>query len=186
MGTWAARCVARNGVARCALSLSASTLVFGGAALFVAAPALGETVTIIHKREVNVYGGSLMRELRYFGEPGRNDPGGRGGGGSAAPASNGSTDQGDEKDKEDEKKKPDCASEQNPSTGNPVIIATGEKVLPQIDFVAGSSYGLGLSRTYRSKATVSKFFGPNWASTSTFRRWPCPAATGRLAPIRSA
>jgi RHS repeat-associated protein len=98
--------------------------------------------------------------------------GGGGGGNTGTPASDGNTDQG--KDKE---KQPDVCpgGESNPTTGSPVIIATGEKFLPQIDFSAGSSYGLALTRTYRSKPTASTFFGPHWASSLDF---PVLASSG--------
>lgn len=98
-------------------------------------------------------------------EPRAGDPRSEGGGRADRPASTGNTDQGDEK----EKPPPPCSSnEQSPSTQNPVVIATGEKFLPQLDFVAGGSYGLGSTRTYRSFATASTFFGPNWASSLDF------------------
>lgn len=60
-----------------------------------------------------------------------------------------------------------------PTTPNPVIIATGEKILPQVDF---SIEGLGkfdMSRTYRSQANSSGYkplFGKNWASSLDFGR----------------
>ncbi|HEX6708664.1 MAG TPA: DUF6531 domain-containing protein [Albitalea sp.] len=106
----------------------------------------------------------------HVGEPRARDPG-RDGGGSDKPASQGNTDQGDEEESEDDKddKKPACQSDPaNPVSKNPVIIATGEKILPQVDFAAGGPYGLGLTRTYRSKATASTFFGSNWASSLDF------------------
>lgn len=44
------------------------------------------------------------------------------------------------------------------ATANPVLIATGEKVLPESDFQAGGDYGLGLQRTYRSKNATGSMF----------------------------
>ncbi|MBC7732641.1 MAG: RHS repeat protein, partial [Bacteriovorax sp.] len=52
----------------------------------------------------------------------------------------------------------------SPSTGNPVIIATGEKYKMEADFGAGSAYGLGLGRTYRSFNASATMFGPKWLS----------------------
>ena len=96
-------------------------------------------------------------------EPRLADPGGGGAGATDRPASDGNTQQ-------DDKKKPACrgSSDDNPSTNHPVIIATGEKILPQTDFLAGSTYSIGLTRTYRSKASTSTLFGPNWASSLDF------------------
>lgn len=57
------------------------------------------------------------------------------------------------------------AGDGSPTTSNPVVIATGEKFLHEQDFSSGSSYGLGLTRTYRSiQALPSPMFGPKWSS----------------------
>lgn len=56
----------------------------------------------------------------------------------------------------------DCA---NPSTGNPVILATGEKYKVEHDIVGNGKYGMSLDRTYRSFATNTSMFGNHWAST---------------------
>ncbi|WP_280154782.1 RHS repeat-associated core domain-containing protein [Piscinibacter sp. XHJ-5] len=119
--------------------------------------------------QVNVTGSKepLKRgDFTRVGEPVPLDPGSHDSGGSQAPASNGNTDQGQEQ--QADKKRDPCPSPQNPVTKNPVVIATGEKVLAQLDFIAGGSYGIGLTRTYRSKATTSTFFGPHWASSLDF------------------
>ena len=63
----------------------------------------------------------------------------------------------------DQNTAPSCAS--NPKTGQPVVIATGEKYKDEPDFAAGSAYGLGLTRTYRSYTTRASMFGPKWLST---------------------
>nr|WP_229507109.1 RHS repeat-associated core domain-containing protein [Pseudoduganella rivuli] len=52
----------------------------------------------------------------------------------------------------------------NPSTTRPVVIATGEKFKLERDFVAGTSSGLSMERTYRSKSKGGKMFGPNWVA----------------------
>lgn len=53
----------------------------------------------------------------------------------------------------------------NPVTPHPVVVATGEKVLPEVDFTSQSTYGVSLSRTYRSNGTSGRLFGPNWVSS---------------------
>jgi hypothetical protein len=50
----------------------------------------------------------------------------------------------------------------NPATPKPVVIATGEKFKLEQDFVAAKTNGLSLERTYRSKPSGGKLFGPNW------------------------
>ena len=60
---------------------------------------------------------------------------------------------------------PSCAvPNTNPETGKPVVIATGEKFKLERDFVAATSTGLSMERTYRSKSRGGKMFGPNWVS----------------------
>lgn len=61
----------------------------------------------------------------------------------------------------------------NSTTSNPVIIATGEKILPQRDFAIGGSAGFVMSRTYRANSLASLYapsFGANWASSLDFGR----------------
>lgn len=53
----------------------------------------------------------------------------------------------------------------NPSTGNPVVIATGEKFKVEPDFSALGKYGLDLTRTYRSMQAEVGIFGANWHSS---------------------
>jgi YD repeat-containing protein len=55
-----------------------------------------------------------------------------------------------------------------PVSGQPVIIGTGEKLLPQSDFTHESMAPLSLSRQYRSNPQNSArptLFGPNWQSS---------------------
>jgi RHS repeat-associated protein len=56
----------------------------------------------------------------------------------------------------------DCNA--SPTSRNPVIIATGEKVQTEIDFKDSSLAGLSLSRTYRSGTSGARMFGPKWFS----------------------
>lgn len=62
---------------------------------------------------------------------------------------------------------PGCAGtgDGNISSGNPVILATGEKLKTERDIPAFGLYGLGLDRTYRSLDTRAKMFGPKWRSS---------------------
>ena len=59
-----------------------------------------------------------------------------------------------------EESKPD-----NCTTANPVVVATGEKLKAETDFVSANLYGLTLVRTYRSRSTAGRLFGPNWPSS---------------------
>ncbi|NGY04308.1 RHS repeat-associated core domain-containing protein [Solimonas terrae] len=49
----------------------------------------------------------------------------------------------------------------NPKAGNPVIVATGEKIQTATDFVGGGAYGLDMVRTYRSFGQFGSF-GGHW------------------------
>lgn len=55
----------------------------------------------------------------------------------------------------------------NPTTGKPVVIATGEKAKSEADFRSQNQFGISLERTYRSKAAASTntMFGPKWRSS---------------------
>lgn len=57
----------------------------------------------------------------------------------------------------------------NPQTCHPVVVATGEKVLEQRDFVFPSPMPMGQLRTYRSQVYAGSLFGPRWLSTYD---WP--------------
>jgi hypothetical protein len=63
----------------------------------------------------------------------------------------------------------DCAGSTsgNPSTGTPVVIATGEKWLSQDDFSGNGLNALPFGRTYRSieRPGVAYMFGPGWLSS---------------------
>lgn len=71
-------------------------------------------------------------------------------------------------------------------TAHPVVIATGEKIKPEVDFQSLGLYGLGLKRTYRSKHAVGTLFGPQWLSSVDVPRLKEPncgnAGTGRCIP----
>ena len=50
-------------------------------------------------------------------------------------------------------------------TGSMVIIATGEKLLSQVDATSGGLYGMTLARTYRSATAAGRLFGAHWSSS---------------------
>ena len=57
----------------------------------------------------------------------------------------------------------------SPKSGNPVILATGEKFKVEQDFLTANQFGLSLSRTYRSfNAAPSGMFGPKWLSAFAY------------------
>jgi YD repeat-containing protein len=60
----------------------------------------------------------------------------------------------------------DCAS----SSGNPVLLTTGEKFLDETDFASSGYYALNLTRTYRSQQSGSVLFGNKWRSTADAMR----------------
>lgn len=57
----------------------------------------------------------------------------------------------------------------NPTSSNPVVLATGEKLLHQLDIRAGGSYRLGLTRTYRSASNDFGMFGAKWTGSHDFK-----------------
>ncbi|MBB5205576.1 YD repeat-containing protein, partial [Inhella inkyongensis] len=61
----------------------------------------------------------------------------------------------------------DCES--SPKSGKPVILATGEKVLEETDFVDASLAGLSLTRIYRSATpSTQALFGAHWRMASHY------------------
>ena len=71
--------------------------------------------------------------------------------------------------------RPNAASDQNSdkdcTSTKPVVIATGEKVLSQVDFIHDSTASLTLERTFRSKQRLllgTPLFGPAWFSSLDF------------------
>ena len=59
---------------------------------------------------------------------------------------------------------------ESPVSEHPVVIATGEKLLPETDFQAAGDYGLGLHRKYRSMHAYGSLFGPQWLSNFDYPR----------------
>ena len=92
----------------------------------------------------------------------------RGAGARAAEGGNGTSGSNQSKPASDQNTSADScdgADSGNPSSGNPVILATGEKRKSEQDIRAFGAYGLGLERSYRSFDTKAKMFGPKWRST---------------------
>lgn len=92
------------------------------------------------------------------------------GGGSqvvAAPPSDSNSNHGDIACTSSKTGAPNGAS---PVTRNPVVIATGEKLLFERDFQAMGDYGLGIKRTYRSQRASGTLFGPHWLSNFDYPR----------------
>lgn len=63
-------------------------------------------------------------------------------------------------DKDDGKGKEEC----DKKAGNPVIIASGNKVQSETDFSSGGELGLYLTRNYNHHWDGSGIFGPHWVS----------------------
>lgn len=81
----------------------------------------------------------------------------------------------------------DCNS--SPKSGKPVIVATGEKVLEQTDFVDASRSGLSLTRIYRSGTpSLENMFGVNWRAGWQYPKLVYGAcqSSGTLSTQRSA
>ena len=53
-------------------------------------------------------------------------------------------------------------------TGTPVVIATGEKLKPEADFLSFGVHGISLIRQYRSRVAAGNHFGRNWMSSLDF------------------
>lgn len=64
---------------------------------------------------------------------------------------------------------PGCSAVGVPVTGQPVVITTGNKILPERDFASAGQAGLRLTRTYNRAWTGPGLFGPNWPSTFDFK-----------------
>jgi RHS repeat-associated protein len=84
-----------------------------------------------------------------------------------------------------EDQQPEQNSKADPcaSTGNPVIIATGEKYKNEGDFTSSGYYGLSLTRTYRSVQTSGRLFGQYWSSNLDPMR--VIASTGACVPLET-
>ena len=88
-------------------------------------------------------------------------PGGGGGGGGGA--NNGAQPPATAKEQETDDRID--ASSCGETAGNPVVLYTGNKVEPELDFAAGGEMGLYLRRTYNRMWSGVGSFGKHWLST---------------------
>lgn len=89
-----------------------------------------------------------------------NSGGGEGPGGGGGGASNSQKAPAPPKDNSDK-----CNA-----TGNPVKLSTGEKLKEEFDYPAFSTYGIPLTRTYRSVHATGSLFGSHWTSNVDYPR----------------
>ena len=94
-----------------------------------------------------------MRDLFLFG----NHAGGYAGGSGSGTAGEGTE---DPQPEDDENQEDPC----NPSSGNPVIIATGEKIQEEIDLEDTGQSGPQIVRRYSNSRNYQGIFGQNWIS----------------------
>ena len=95
-----------------------------------------------------------------------NQPGMPAAGAAAEPGTIGPPNPGDK-----EKESPPSSTESPcETTGNPVVIATGEKLKQEVDFTVAGLYGIQSMRTYRSNDLDAFAFGPYWHSSLVFPR----------------
>jgi hypothetical protein len=106
-------------------------------------------------------GNSCWTEPTWEGGGFRGEGGfrGDGGGGGRGGKSNDSAD----KDKEEGK------GDEGLCAGNPVIIASGNKIQPEIDFVADSSFPLAIEKNYNHFAARTGVFGKMWLSSFDYK-----------------
>ncbi|MBO9774088.1 RHS repeat protein, partial [Xanthomonas axonopodis pv. begoniae] len=88
--------------------------------------------------------------------------GGSGGGFSTSPGAK-------EQPTNDKRDSADCSGEKS---GNPVVISTGNKVEPELDFAANGEMGLYLERTYNAFWTARGLFGTYWLSNFDYTLVP--------------
>ncbi|PPT30540.1 DUF6531 domain-containing protein [Xanthomonas arboricola] len=69
----------------------------------------------------------------------------------------------------DKRDSADCSGEKS---GNPVVISTGNKVEPELDFAANGEMGLYLERTYNAFWTARGLFGTYWLSNFDYTLVP--------------
>jgi RHS repeat-associated protein len=128
-----------------------------------------QQVTVTGRRgtpDRQAFGSDPFRNLNNTSGPrsGGGSGGSGGGRGSGTPGTRNPSPQNTQPPASQNNTAPANCGGDNPTTVNPVIIATGEKYKSEFDIPAGSAYGLGLTRTYRSFNIESTMFGPRWLS----------------------
>jgi YD repeat-containing protein len=139
-------------------SLFAAVMVAGTAALADNANVPRQVIPVVGK---STGPSSNEAALLYSG----NGSGGSAGAGSTgAPSSrSGAGAQAEAKPaSENNSEEDECAS----TSGNPVLLSTGEKFVDETDFASSGYYGLDLTRTYRSQQPGSVLFGNKWRSSA--------------------
>ncbi|HKE49854.1 MAG TPA: DUF6531 domain-containing protein, partial [Rhodanobacteraceae bacterium] len=58
-----------------------------------------------------------------------------------------------------------CADSANPTSGNPIVLATGDKIEPEVDFASAGEMALTLTRTYNHFWKYVGLFGKHWVSS---------------------
>ncbi len=58
-----------------------------------------------------------------------------------------------------------CEDGADPISGNPIVLGTGDKVEPELDFIAGGEMPLTLTRTYNHFWKYVGLFGKHWVSS---------------------
>lgn len=62
-----------------------------------------------------------------------------------------------------------CADNASPKAGNPVVIATGNKIEPEVDFMSRGEMPLGLQRLYNHYFEGVGIFGKHWISNFDYK-----------------
>lgn len=74
--------------------------------------------------------------------------------------------------------KQDASSCDKETTANPVVLSTGNKVEPELDFASGGEMGLFLQRTYNHHWSAVGLFGGHWLSNFDYTL--APSSDGSL------
>jgi RHS repeat-associated protein len=89
---------------------------------------------------------------------------GDGSGGSGGPVNN--DNRGDRTDVPDASGGDDpCNKGANPTSGNPIVLGTGDKIEPELDFASAGEMPLTLTRTYNHFWKYVGLFGKHWVSS---------------------
>lgn len=55
------------------------------------------------------------------------------------------------------------------TSGNPIVLSTGNKIEPELDFTSSGEFALGLSRTYNHYWQGAGLFGKHWVSNFDYK-----------------
>lgn len=145
------------------LSLAPSEQAMAGISCWQTSPAI-QLYSFVDGQRINqgILPGSFSCERTFGGSAGdgerRSNQGDRGGGrGTLSPA------QGDPDDQNQN------AGESCPASGNPVVLATGNKIEPETDFGANGPMALHLKRTWNQHSEAITLFGFHWISNFDYK-----------------